>query len=203
MTTPLTRPAPIRGDVANDPPRTAPETAPHPVRPTSRAMWAYSLVVLIALLCAKLPRIMRSVEEARRADPEQTAEITDSRVLALAINIGVALALTAALIFVVLYQSLGRALEKYVYTASLPVAGRHRSGLFFLVSTANLVVVYGVELGTGQLRLAGLPLAHLLIAALSLALLVLFRSRLRGLRRQRVAILAAICLAYGQLALLI
>lgn len=121
-------------------------------RPTSGSMWVLAFAAIVALVLVKIPDIRTAVMARIQADPAAVAGVTDPSVQRLTVNIGIALAVAVSLTFVLLHQSLGRALERSVFTQSLTIWGGRRVGLFYLVAVTATIPPGLMAWWAGSLR---------------------------------------------------
>ncbi len=169
---------------------------------TSRVLWAAGLVLLVATLAGRLP-VLRAYVLGRLADsPQVTGALTDPHLRDLAVNVGLTLAVTVATLLYVLYQSLGRVLEKHVFTAMIPVA-RVRVGLFFLIASLSTLPPAMASALVGQVSLRGHWWFYAWVIGVGFAVPWLFRPHLRHVKVGRKAILFAVAVIFALMGTLV
>ncbi|WP_448060444.1 hypothetical protein [Cellulomonas hominis] len=88
------------------------------------------------------------------AAPEVTADVTDAHLQGLAVNVGLALAILVSALLYMLYQSLGRLLEKHVFTPDRRL-WRARVGMFYVIAVSSALPPAVVSALAGQVTLRG------------------------------------------------
>jgi len=188
-------------DAKTDPEATS-ESNDSPSVATSVWAWRLALVTCLIAVAARLPVLRAYADSMLARSPDIAASVDGSGFRDLALNIGVVLAVLLSGLLFWLYQSLGRALEKHVFTRSLRIGGVS-VGLFFMISTCVVIPVHVFCAVTGTVSLRTSALYYPIVAAVTIACTVVFHLAVKRLTLVRVSLLYIIAVMYGMMSALI
>jgi hypothetical protein len=171
-------------------------------RVTSRFAWAAAAAVVLLSLVVRIGPIHTAVTATLENSSEITANLSDTGLRRLAINVGLILALLLVACMLLLYQSLGRALENNVYAGTIHI-GKLRVSLFYLVAAAATIPFHLGAAFAGVASLRGSAWYFWTVGLVSTVVPLSCWQNLKPLSRRGRAIVIGCCFTYGMLATLI
>lgn len=153
--------------------------------PTSRVFWLLAYGVTVAALLLRLPALRETVREQLR-DSDMAGKVKDKDMEALAVNIGLLLAVFLSLMLLAMFYSLAATVERNVLNMRLQVGQGRGFGLGFVVT---LLCVFPVHLtcallGVSSPKTNGWYYLYVLLVAVLAPLL--FRKQWAGLGRRGI-----------------
>ncbi|MFI6810235.1 hypothetical protein ACIBO6_35395 [Streptomyces luteogriseus] len=153
--------------------------------PTSRVFWLVAYGLTIAAVLLRLPTLHETVRRQLR-DSDMAGKVEDKSMEALAVNIGLLLAVFLSMLLLAVFYSLAAVVERNVLTMRRHARGDLGFGLGFVIALLCTFPVHLVcsVLGISSPKTAGWTYLYVLLVALFAPLL--FRKQWIGLDRRKI-----------------
>ncbi|MFE0039623.1 hypothetical protein [Streptomyces sp. NPDC059015] len=183
--------------------KSGPAGEPRKVRkagPTSRVFWLIAYGLTIAAVLLRLPTLHETVRQQLR-DSDMAGKVEDKSMEALAVNIGLLLAVFLSMLLLAVFYSLAAVVERNVLTMRRKTGRGLGFGLGFVIALLCTFPVHLVcsALGISSPKTTGWYYLYVLLVALIAPLL--FRKHWSGLDRRKIIITYAFAVGLAGLSL--
>ncbi|MFE7315783.1 hypothetical protein ACFU7T_22275 [Streptomyces sp. NPDC057555] len=170
--------------------------------PTDRVFWLIAYALTVGALLLRMPTVHDVVRDELR-DSGLAGKVEDKSMEALAVNVGLLLAVLLSMLLLGIFYSLAAMVEKKIFSARRKVGGKRGFGLFFAVAVLCTLPVYVVSsaLGVSSPKETGYYYVYVLVIALAAPFL--FRGHWVGRGRRSIITVFAFSCGVAGLSLLV